>query len=117
MKRLIVQPQAQADERLILLRSRRVFGAAATRAYAALLRRAYELLRENPQRSGVQLREDLSGSPFLFHLRHARMRRTSPKRPRHFILFRYDGDRIAVLHVLHDAMDLAQHVDEREGDA
>lgn len=45
------------------------------------------------------------------------MRRASPKRPRHFILFRYDGDRIAVLRVLHDAMDLAHHVDEREGDA
>ncbi len=117
MRRLIVQPPAQADERLILSRSRRVFGARAARAYSALLRRAYKLLQENPQRPGVQFRKDLRGAPFLLHLRLARKRGASPKQPRHFILFRYDDERVYILRVLHDAMDIARHLSDDESEA
>ena len=110
MRRLIIEPPAQADERLILLRSRQLHGAAAMHAYASLMRHAYKLLQENPKRPGVHHREDLSGAPFLFHLRHARRRGQSPKHPRHFILFRHDKQRVHVLRVLHDSMDIDQHV-------
>lgn len=117
MRRLIVQPQAQADERLILSRSLRVFGTRAARAYAALLRRAYKVLQKNPQTPGVQCREDLRGAPFLLHLRHARKRGQSPKQPRHFIVFTYDETTLTVLRVLQDSMDLPSHIEDDENKA
>lgn len=106
MRRLIFQPLALNDERLILQQSRQLFGTAAARAYAQLLKRAYRLLLENPSRPSARKREELVGSPSFFHLRHARKRGSSPRQPSHFIVFAHDDARVTILRVLHDAMDI-----------
>jgi len=106
MRRRIVLPLAQADARAIVLRSREVFGARAARAYAALLARAYDMLRQNPERPGVQTRERIPAGVCLFHLRHARAHGQTPKQPRHFIVFMHDAQTLTILRVLHDSMDV-----------
>lgn len=110
MRRLDVQPPARADIRDLLKTSRRRFGSRAKRDYKALIDRALELLCENPQRAGVTRREDLRRAPYLFALRHARTRGVSPKQPRHVIVFTCDDATLSVLRILHDAMDIDQHI-------
>jgi plasmid stabilization system protein ParE len=113
MRRLIVKPAALAEARSALRVSRSNFGSNAARRYEALIRRAYNLLRKDPTRPGVQQRDGMSPGVLLFHLRHARARGASPKQPRHFIVFTYDEASLTILRVLHDSMD----VEERSEDA
>jgi len=98
---------ARADIQDALKTSRRMFGTRARRDYALLIDRAITMLRGDPQRGGVQHREDLPGL-HLFHLRHARTRGAAPKQARHIIVFTYDDTSITVLRVLHDSMDVTQ---------
>jgi plasmid stabilization system protein ParE len=73
------------------------------------MKRAFQMLCADPQRSGVQQHEDISGL-HLFHLRHARTRGVSPKQARHIIVFIYDDATLTILRVLHDSMDIAQQI-------
>jgi plasmid stabilization system protein ParE len=118
MRRLIVKPFADWDVRALLHVSRERFGSAAQRRYDALIRRAYKLLQSDPQRAGVAGGEiyRIGNAPdvFLFHVRHARGRGQSPKRPRHIIVFTYDDATLTVLRVLHDSMDINQHLTDGE---
>lgn len=114
MRQLRIEPPALAETRKLLLYSRRRFGSEAARSYEKLIRRAYALLCANPQRATVQRREDLPRAPFLFHLRHARARGASPKQARHIIVFTYDDATLTVLRLLHDSMDITQHVRDDE---
>ena len=107
MRRLRVAARAAADRRNALRASRSMFGRSAAQAYAALIRRAYTLLSENPQRPGVHRPDGLSESVHLFHLRHARTRATPPKQPRHIVVFTYDDTTLTILRLLHDSMDIA----------
>ncbi|HPB73357.1 MAG TPA: hypothetical protein PLX71_10305, partial [Phycicoccus sp.] len=58
-------------------------------------------------------RPDLGDGVFAWHLArsrtHPRGRRV--RNPRHFLICRREGDLLVVGRVLHDAMDLSQHVD------
>lgn len=80
------------------------------------MKRAFEMLCADPQRAGVQQHQDLPGL-HRFHLRHARKRGVAPKQPRHFIVFTHDAKTLTILRVLHDSMDLPQHVADNEGEA
>lgn len=110
MRKPRVDATARADVRRLLRTSARVFGAKARSHYKALLDRAIAMLCENPARIGAQRREGLPEGYFLFHLRHARKRGDYPKEARHFILFRYDDERLVILRVLHDSMDIDGHI-------
>lgn len=114
MRRLVIEPPARADIKKIRAYSRRVFGEGAQQKYGALMQRAFELLCADPQRAGVQLREDLPRAPYAFHLRHARTRGAAPKEPRHIIVFAYDDATLTVLRVLHDSMDAPAHFGPEE---
>ncbi|MGQ0532144.1 MAG: type II toxin-antitoxin system RelE/ParE family toxin [Caulobacteraceae bacterium] len=114
MKRLERKPQARADIKSIRAHSRRAFGVGAQHKYGALMKRAFEMLCADPQRTGVQQREDLPGLNF-FHLRHAHMRATPPKQPRHIIVFTCDDTTLTIVRVLHDSMDISERVRDEEG--
>jgi toxin ParE1/3/4 len=51
---------------------------------------------------------------YLYHLSHSRFRAETPtgivQRPRHFIAYRFDADRLEILRILHDTMDLPEHL-------
>jgi len=110
MRRLVVEPAADADVRDLRKASHRNFGPISARRYQALLRAAYRMLREDPTRPSVQHRADLRAAPYFFHLRHARTRGASPKQARHIIVFTYDDETLTILRVLHDSMDVEQRV-------
>jgi len=114
MRRLRITASAVEERRNALRASRSIFGRPAAQAYATLIRRAYKLLSENPQRAGVKRSDDLPDGVFLFHLRHARTRATPPKQPRHIVIFRYDETTLTVMRLLYDTMDIAQHMSEPE---
>lgn len=81
------------------------------------MKRAFELLAHDPRRPGVQHRAGLPDGVFLFHLRHARTRGQTPRQPRHFIVFTFDDASLTILRVLHDSMDVEQHMGEQTDEA
>lgn len=116
MRKLIVKPRALSEQRQTLEYSRRKFGTRAARAYEALIRRAFQLLRTDPARAGVKQIEELGSEYLLFHLRHARTRGTAPKQARHIIIFTYDETTLTILRVLHDSMDISERVGDEAND-
>lgn len=117
MRRIEFTARARADIRTALANSRQQFGASAQRHYEALLARAQKLLAQDPSRSGVQQSEYLPADNYLFHVRHARMRGTPPKQPRHIIVFGYTDTTLTIIRVLHDAMDVPQRVAGADNDS
>jgi toxin ParE1/3/4 len=111
--RLLVSPQARKDVSELLRWSEAQFGQEAKGRYRRLVQQAYADLRADPDRAGVQSRPDLADSVCFFHVRHSLTRRPQADRvatPRHFIVFRRNGNVLEVLRVLHDAMDIARHL-------
>lgn len=103
--------RARLDIGLILSASGDRFGSEAQRRYRMLLEQAIEDVAADPQRSGVQ---SIAGDGlWLYHSRHARIRTPLKRRvarPRHLIVFSIRNQRLEVLRVLHDAMDLPEHL-------
>ena len=103
--------RARLGIRVILSASGDRFGLEARRRYRRLLTQAIEDVAADPQRVGVQSAGAL-GDMRLYHTRHARLRAGGRpiNRPRHVIAFRIVSDQIVILRVLHDAMDLPEHL-------
>ena len=103
--------RARLDVRVVLSASGNQFGEAAQRRYRLLLEQAIDDVAANPRRPGVR-----AAGPegvWLYHTRHARLRTPANlrvSRPRHLIAFTIIGDEVRVLRVLHDAMDLPEHL-------
>lgn len=112
MKSLRIARRAQRDFDDILEDSQVRFGAAVARRYARLLVKALRDLRVDPMRIGVQTRRELPEGLRLYHIRHSRGRGGEREigRPRHFLVFRDVDEGLLVLRVLHDAMDLPEHL-------
>lgn len=107
---------AQTDISSILAWSHDQFGEEARKRYEALMTTA---IRDAATRSDDVVRKDrpeLGDGGFSWHLAHSRIR--SPggnvRRPRHFLICRYDGDVLVVGRVLHDAMELRRHLDPQQ---
>lgn len=109
MRRLERKPGARADIKAIRAYSRRVFGVGAQHKYGALMKRAFQMLCADPQRTNVQQSEDAPGL-HIFHLRHARTRGAAPTQARHIIVFTYDDTTLTILRILHDSMDITQQI-------
>ena len=108
----VLSARAQLDLRVIVSSSGDQFGQAVQRRSRLLLEQAIEDVAANPRRAGVQVageHEDV----WLYHTRHARSR-TPPKqriaRPRHLIVFKVRSEEVTIVRVLHDAMDLPEHL-------
>lgn len=91
------------------------FGEAARRRYEALLSTALHDIAADPRRPGSAARPELGPDLRSYHLRYSRIRArragATVSQPRHLILYRPEpGNVIAVIRVLHDAMELERHL-------
>lgn len=107
---------AQADIFEILAWSHERFGAHARMRYEALIVAALRDIADQPDRPGSIGRPELGVGSRSWHLGLSRERaRTSTgsvKHPRHFLIYRVEPACVAIGRVLHDAMELALHVDQ-----
>ena len=113
MAKVRLSGAAQADIQALLVRSALAFGDDARDRYERLIASALKLIGEDVSR-GSQ-RDDLGVGVRVFHLllarRQARRMVTTVKQPRHFVVYRQVAtDIVEVVRVLHDAMDLEQHL-------
>lgn len=106
---------AKADIVKILAWTERQFGEAARVRYATLITTALRDISSEPDRVGNILRPELGDGVRSWHLTlsrtHARTETGFVRRPRHFLIYRVDGDLVIVGRVLHDAMEMARHLD------
>jgi len=106
---------AEQDIENILAHSEANFGEKARLRYEALLEAAPNEIATDPDRTNVRQRNELGPGVKSYHLIHARDRaRTRDgvvKRPRHLLIFRISPpDTLDIGRVLHDAMELADHL-------
>ncbi len=99
---------AEADFQDILRWTTSQFGLRQARVYTQTLTRALTALADGPNIVGAKPRDDIARGLFSLHVaRHGR-------KGRHFVIFQVDRSKgsnvIAVLRILHDAMDLQQHL-------
>ena len=106
MTRVLIAPEARADIAAALRHSRATFGPTARARYARLIDHALSDLADDPDRAGIRaVTESLS----TYHLRSSGRRLPHPDRvarPRHLIVFRRDGERLTVVRLLDDRMDI-----------
>jgi toxin ParE1/3/4 len=103
---------AQDDIARILVRSREAFGEQAQARYAELIASGLRAIAGAEAGFAGTARPELGDGVRTWHLRpvsaataHGRVRK-----PRHFIVYRMEGDVVVVGRVLHDAMELREHV-------
>lgn len=102
---------AEADVRAIFLWTVEHFGVEQARRYRQTIFAALRDLGDGPEGAGVRDRVELGrGLKSLHVARHGR-------RGRHLILFAAGAeDRIQILRILHDSMDLARHLPAEHGE-
>lgn len=121
MSRTLVLTEAARDDIAAILHvSAEVFGKRAYERYAALLATGLSDLRHDPERPGSTDRPELGPGLRAYHLRNCRKRAGAGGAmigaPRHLLAYRIEGaDRVVVLRVLHDAMELAAHLGGEDG--
>ena len=115
MVRYRLSAAAQADVQAMLGWTDAQFGESARARYASLLIAALRDVAAQPDRPGSQERPELGPGVRTWHLRLSRNPLTSSldrvRRPRHFLVYRTEPGLVLVARVLHDAMELARHLD------
>jgi toxin ParE1/3/4 len=115
MLRYRLSAAAQADVLDILAWTHEQFGEGARLRYEALLVAALRDTAQEPERVGSIPRPELGAGVRSWHLRlsrhHARTPTGPVRRPRHFLIYRFEPGWLVVGRVLHDAMELARHLD------
>jgi toxin ParE1/3/4 len=106
---------AQGDIAELLDASVETFGPIARSRYEALIAAAFADVCDDPGRAGSVERPELGEGTRTYHLRHSRNRARTDQgavaEPRHLLVYELPDDRrVLVLRVLHEAMDLEQHV-------
>ena len=96
--------QAEQDYVEILQWTTKTFGEGQASTYAETMALAIEALEGGPDVLGARVRDDIQ--PGLRTLHVARQGRAG----RHFVVFRVAGSDIDVLRLLHDSMELPQHL-------
>jgi toxin ParE1/3/4 len=114
MLRYRLSEAAQSDILGILAWSQEQFGEAARKRYETLIVTALRDIAAQPDRPGSLERPELGAEVRSWHLRLSRERaRTDTgvvRQPRHFLIYRVELGMIVVSRVLHDAMELALHL-------
>ncbi|MCC5872009.1 MAG: type II toxin-antitoxin system RelE/ParE family toxin [Gammaproteobacteria bacterium] len=109
---------ARGDIVDILARTHERFGDLAAKRYEILIITALRDIAAEPDRPGSRHRPELGQGVRSWHLvlSRDRARRESGmvRRPRHFLIYRVDDDRVDVGRVLHDAMELADHFEAEQ---
>ncbi|MFV0276865.1 MAG: type II toxin-antitoxin system RelE/ParE family toxin [Parahaliea sp.] len=105
---------AQADLVDILTWTHEHFGEAARQRYEILVATALRDITQQHRPGSIE-RPELGAGARSWHLALSRERaRTDTgivRRPRHFLIYRLDGELVVVGRVLHDAMELTRHLD------
>jgi len=121
MPQVRISPAAEQDIESILSWTRRTFGERTFQRYEALLVQAISDLLESSESSGVKIRDEIFPGIRTYHLSHSR--RQVPvelgyvRNPRHFLIYRQlNNDCIETVRVLHDSMDLEQHLPHEADD-
>lgn len=115
MMRYRLSAAAQDDIVDILAWTHEQFGDAARLRYEALLVTALRDIAKQPSRPGSIMRPELGDGVRSWHLRLSRERARTVDgivhRPRHFLIYRPENEIIVIGRVLHDAMELARHLE------
>jgi toxin ParE1/3/4 len=113
MLRYRLSDAAQMDVVDILAWTHEQFGAAARLRYESLIVAALRDVATQPDRPGSIARPELGAGVRSWHLRLSRdhVGTGAVRRPRHFLLYRAEPALLVVGRVLHDAMELARHLD------
>jgi toxin ParE1/3/4 len=113
MARYRLSDAAQADIIDILAWSQEQFGEAARLRYESLIVTALRDVATQPNRPGSVERPELGAGVRSWHLGLSRYRARGGvvRRPRHFLIYRVESELLVVGRVLHDAMELARHLD------
>jgi plasmid stabilization system protein ParE len=107
VRRIDFTARSRADLKNALAHSRETFGLTIHRRYSRLIDQALSDLAADPNRPGVR---KTAPDLFTYHLRSSNRR--TPRadritRPRHIIVFRADGERLLIIRVLDDRMDIS----------
>ena len=115
MLRYRLSDAAQADVINILAWTHEQFGEAARLRYESLIVAALRDVATQPDRPGSIARPELGLGVRSWHLRlsrdHVGTGADGVRRPRHFLIYRFEPALLVVGRVLHDAMELARHLD------
>lgn len=115
MLRIRLSDAAQADVVDILVWTQEQFDAAARTRYESLIVAGLRDVAAQPDRSGSIERPELGAGVRSWHLRlsrnHPGTGAVGVRRPRHFLIYRVEFKLLVVGRVLHEAMELAQHLD------
>lgn len=105
--------RARSDIIDILFWSADHFGADARERYRVLVDTAIKDIAADPTRAGSRARPELGDGVRSWHLRLGRDRSPTERvhEPRHFLIYRVEDGLVVIGRVLHEAMDLAAHVD------
>lgn len=117
MFRYRLSEAAQGDVLGLLAWTHEQFGEAARLRYERLIVAALRDVASQPDRPGSIARPELGAGVRSWHLRlsraHVELGAELVRRPRHFLVYRVEPALVVVGRVLHDAMELARHL-ERE---
>ena len=115
MLRYRLSDVAQVDLINILAWTHEQFGEAARLRYENLIVAALRDVATQPARPGSIARPELGAGVRSWHLRlsrdHLGPAAQAVRRPRHFLVYRFEPALLVVGRVLHDAMELARHLD------
>jgi len=114
MVRYRLSEAAQGDVLGILAWTHEQFGDVARLRYESLIVAALRDVAGQPDRPGSLVRPELGAGVRSWHLRlsrdHVKPGVQVVRRPRHFLVYRSEPALVVVGRVLHDAMELAQHL-------
>ena len=115
MLRYRLSDAAQVDVINILAWTHEQFGEAARLRYESLIVAALRDVASQPDRPGSIARPELGAGVRSWHLRQSRDHMATGadvvRRPLHFLVYRIEPALLVVGRVLHDAMELALHMD------
>lgn len=115
MVRYRLSEAAQGDVLNVLAWTHEQFGEAARLRYESLIVAALRDVASQPDRPGTLARPELGARVRSWHLRLSREHIETGvgvvRRPRHFLVYRFELDLVVVGRVLHDAMELTRHLD------
>lgn len=119
MRKLLIAPRAQRDIDTALHDSAERHGLNAARRYRRLITLTIQALQKRPDRPAARLIG--VGDLRLYALRTAGRQldlREPVRAPSHIVVFRFDEERVDIVRLLHEAMDLPRHLgiaDEGDG--
>ena len=115
MLRYRLSDAGQGDVINILAWTHEQFGEAARLRYETLIVAALRDVATQPDRPGSIARPELGAGVRSWHLRLSRDHLATDvevvRRPRHFLVYRLEPALLVVGRVLHDAMELARHLE------